>query len=74
MTVNEGAARVVVEDVRSGRRAVAPDLPAVGAQIARLLEASSTPDGPRPPEGSFRELGSGRSSSGRGADPPVSES
>lgn len=42
ITVTESPARVVVEDVRSRRRAVAADLATVGGEIARLLE---TPPG-----------------------------
>jgi hypothetical protein len=37
VTVSESPPRVVVEDVRSRRRAVAGNLAAVGAEIARLL-------------------------------------
>ena len=39
VTVTDSPARVVVEDVRHRRRAVAPRLADVGVQIARLLEA-----------------------------------
>jgi hypothetical protein len=38
ITVTEAPARVVVEDVRSSRRAVAADLATVGREIARFLE------------------------------------
>jgi hypothetical protein len=36
--VNESPARVVIEDVRERRRAVAADLASVGAQITAWLE------------------------------------
>jgi hypothetical protein len=38
ITVSDSPSRVVVEDVRNRRRAVAPDLHAVGEEIARLIE------------------------------------
>jgi len=40
VTVGEAPSRVVVEDVRSRRRAVADELEDVGATIGRLLDAS----------------------------------
>jgi hypothetical protein len=53
ITVTESPARVVVEDVRSGLRAVAADLATVGGEITRLLEtpageAEIPPKGPGP--------------------------
>ena len=38
ITVSDSPARVIVEDVRNGRRGVAPDLDGVGAEIARLID------------------------------------
>ena len=38
VTVSETPKRVVVEDVRNRRRALAPDLGEVGRRIAELLE------------------------------------
>lgn len=38
ITVSDSPARVIVEDVRNGRRGVAADLDAVGAEIARLID------------------------------------
>ena len=46
VTVGSSPARVIVEDVRSRRRAVAGDLGAVGAEIRRLMRAPA-PDGDR---------------------------
>jgi len=45
VTVSEAPSRVVVEDVRTGHRAMAHDLAGTGEQIARLLQAdgSTTP-------------------------------
>ena len=42
VTVSDSPARVVVEDVRSRRHAVAEDLGAVGKQIARLVDETPT--------------------------------
>ena len=47
VTVRSAPSRVVVEDVRGGRRATAADLGAVGAQIARWLEAGPAEPPPR---------------------------
>jgi hypothetical protein len=47
VTVSDSPDRVVVEDVRDRRRTVAPDLAAVGGEIARLIEAPA----PEPPTG-----------------------
>jgi len=44
VSVSASPARVVIEDVRSGRRAVAPDLDTVGGEIAGLLSDHATPD------------------------------
>lgn len=52
VTVNESPDRVIVEDVRNRRRAVAADLPHVGEQIARLLEEV--------PQGGADRRGSGK--------------
>ena len=50
VTVSEAPSRVVVEDVRTGRRALAGDLAAAGDEIARLLEGRPDPDSsPVPP-------------------------
>jgi hypothetical protein len=49
VTVSEAPQRVVVEDVRSRRRTLAPDLGAVGRRIAELLEQSA--DGRSRPAG-----------------------
>jgi hypothetical protein len=49
VTISESPQRVVVEDVRNRRRALAPDLGEVGRRIADLLEQSA--DGPLPPAG-----------------------
>ena len=49
VTVSESPDRVVVEDVRGRRRSVAPDLAAVGGEIARLIGAP----GPEPPAGAI---------------------
>ena len=38
ITVSDSPSRVVVEDVRNRRRAVAADLDGVGAEIARLID------------------------------------
>jgi hypothetical protein len=38
ITISDSPSRVVVEDVRNRRRAIATDLHAVGAEIARLIE------------------------------------
>jgi hypothetical protein len=48
--VSTAPARVVVEDVRSRRRAVADDLEDVGVEIAALLadERSTNGDAPEP--------------------------
>ena len=47
VTVSETPSRVVVEDVRNARRAVAAGLGAVGEQIESWLEAP--PEGPKRP-------------------------
>lgn len=49
VTVGESPSRVVVEDVRGRRSAVAADLGTVGAAIDRMIEAS------RPDEADGRE-------------------
>jgi len=49
VTVSDSPPRVLVEDVRSRRKAVAEELGTVGSVIARLL------DDPRPPSGEPRE-------------------
>lgn len=50
VTVTDSPARVVVEDVRNRRRAVAPRLAEVGDQIARLeAPARRTEDDELPP-------------------------
>ncbi len=56
MRVSETPPRVVVEDVRTQRRAVALDLDAVGAQIAALL---------RPPDEELPDRGDDRGRRGR---------
>ena len=43
VTVSDSPARVVVEDVRNRRRAVAEDLAVVGRQIERLLARPQQP-------------------------------
>ena len=45
ITVSDSPARVMVEDVRNGRRGVAPDLDAVGAEIARLIDSPTRAGG-----------------------------
>jgi hypothetical protein len=49
VTISESPSRVVVEDVRCRRRAVAADLAAVGGEIALLIET--------PPNGDDRPRG-----------------
>jgi hypothetical protein len=48
VTVGDSPARVVIEDVRSGKRTLAAGLPELAAKIAGLLEAS--PNEPRTEE------------------------
>lgn len=52
ITVSDSPSRVIVEDVRNGRRGVATDLDAVGAEIARLID--SPPEEERPGDESPR--------------------
>jgi len=49
VTVTEAPARVVVEDVRSRRRAIASNLDEIGAQIERLTAAESLEAPANPP-------------------------
>jgi hypothetical protein len=51
VTVSESPERFIVEDVRSGRRAVGDDLADVGRQIAGLLEPAPEPCEDGPPDG-----------------------
>jgi hypothetical protein len=48
VSVSASPDRVVVEDVRTGRRAVTDELATVGGEIAELLEAHAAEDGTTP--------------------------
>ena len=47
VTVSESPPRILVEEVRSGRRVATEDLGAVGTEIAALLEEPRPAEAPR---------------------------